>query len=121
MAGYETLQCNYQLVNGALYFTLAGRDFNNHRFIYFNLDTVLIKADSIYQLDDYNTKQNSGRYNSDVMYYIKGPAYRGEFNVKYFDSLKQIISGTFWFDAVDTATNKVIQVRDGRFDVHYTR
>ena len=43
----------------------------------------------------------------------------GEFKIEYFDSLKQIISGTFWFDAYDTS-GKLVQVRDGRFDVQFT-
>ena len=46
---------------------------------------------------------------------------RGQINIKFFDTVNQIVSGTFWFDAIDTATGKVVQIREGRFDLPYVR
>jgi hypothetical protein len=37
-----------------------------------------------------------------------------------FDTVQQIASGTFWFNAVDEKGDTV-KITDGRFDVHYTR
>ncbi|MGY3055597.1 hypothetical protein ACVWYG_003818 [Pedobacter sp. UYEF25] len=40
--------------------------------------------------------------------------YKGELNVSKFDETNQIVSGTFWFDAVNDSGEKV-EVREGRF------
>ena len=42
----------------------------------------------------------------------------GEIWVKKLDSINQIVSGTFWFDAVDS-NGIIVQVREGRFDMNY--
>ena len=56
---------------------------------------------------------------SGKIYYSK-PYLSGELMITKLDSLNQIISGTFWFDAIDTLSNTTVQIRDGRFDLHYT-
>lgn len=43
----------------------------------------------------------------------------GELHITRFDETKRIISGTFWFDGINDNGEKV-QVREGRFDMHYT-
>lgn len=42
----------------------------------------------------------------------------GEMNILRLDTTygKRIISGTFWFDAVDYVTKDTVQIREGRFD-----
>lgn len=40
----------------------------------------------------------------------------GEMRITKFDKQKRIVSGTFWFDAVNAAGEKV-EVREGRFDM----
>lgn len=42
--------------------------------------------------------------------------------MKYFyeDTINQIVSGIFWFDAVNEA-GEIVQVREGRFDVNFKR
>ncbi|TXE02102.1 hypothetical protein ESY88_13745 [Subsaximicrobium wynnwilliamsii] len=42
----------------------------------------------------------------------------GELNIIKLDEEEQILSGTFWFDCVDSEGN-VIEIRDGRFDLKY--
>lgn len=44
----------------------------------------------------------------------------GELTITHLDEERQIVSGTFWFDAVNKQGEKV-QVREGRFDMRYTR
>lgn len=44
----------------------------------------------------------------------------GELHISKFDETNQIVSGTFWFDAVNDKGEKV-EVREGRFDVHYVK
>ena len=43
----------------------------------------------------------------------------GEIKITKLDSNKQIISGTFWFDAINQNGEKV-EVREGRFDMIYS-
>ena len=43
----------------------------------------------------------------------------GVLNIIKLDTTEGIISGTFYFDALDTTTNEVVHVTDGRFDVKY--
>jgi hypothetical protein len=45
---------------------------------------------------------------------------RGELKITRFDPVNQIVSGTFWFDAKN-ATGKIVQVREGRFDLLYVK
>ena len=40
----------------------------------------------------------------------------GQLTIKHYDSIKYVISGTFYFDAVNNNGQKV-EVREGRFDV----
>jgi len=44
----------------------------------------------------------------------------GELTITYFDEINQIVSGTFWFTAVNDKGDTV-RVTDGRFDMPYTR
>ena len=45
----------------------------------------------------------------------------GSVHIQHFDTLQYILSGTFAFDAQDTTTGKVVQIREGRFDVKLSR
>ena len=42
----------------------------------------------------------------------------GELKITKLNTQQRIISGTFWYDAYDVNSNKV-EVREGRFDMHY--
>lgn len=52
--------------------------------------------------ENYNTSQN----------------YIGELHITKLDKEKNIISGTFWFDAVNEQGKKV-EIREGRFDMKF--
>lgn len=42
----------------------------------------------------------------------------GELKITKLDTQQRIISGTFWYDAINSNKEKV-QIREGRFDMHY--
>mgnify|MGYP003616427014 FL=1 len=42
----------------------------------------------------------------------------GEFKITYHNFNNAIISGTFWFDAINS-NGEIVKVREGRFDMHY--
>lgn len=43
---------------------------------------------------------------------------KGQINITHFDEINKIISGTFWFDALDPNGVKV-EIREGRFDLKF--
>src|SRR5690606_28232099 len=53
--------------------------------------------------------------------YYTNEIQRGLLTIKHFDNVSQIVSGTFWFDAIDNTTGKIVQIREGRFDLPYVR
>ncbi len=44
----------------------------------------------------------------------------GELKINKLDEINQIVSGTFWFDALNEKGEKV-EVREGRFDVKFVK
>ena len=59
-------------------------------------------------------------YISNNKTYYTQPYLSGELSITKLDIFNKIISGTFWLDAIDTLSNATVQIRDGRFDLHYT-
>ena len=45
----------------------------------------------------------------------------GQLTITHFDQQKQIVSGTFYFDAVETTKGDTVHVTDGRFDMNYAQ
>jgi hypothetical protein len=59
----------------------------------------------------------SNNVSSDIRYNTTATV-TGEFKVTKLNTQQQIISGTFWYDAINSGGEKV-EVREGRFDMHY--
>ena len=45
--------------------------------------------------------------------------YEGELNIKLIDKEKRIISGTFYFNAIDEKSNETVTITDGKFQIMY--
>jgi hypothetical protein len=79
-----------------------------------------------YELDEYNTLfKLAGKYDilDESLYFNRfytNLINKGELTITKFDDVNQIMSGTFWFDAVNDKGVKV-EVREGRFDVHFIK
>jgi hypothetical protein len=63
----------------------------------------------------------SGHYNfpdplSPQASYTSTTVLAGQLTIKHFDSIKYVVSGTFYFDALNSNGEKV-EIREGRFDV----
>ena len=110
------------------YLTIAAKNFYSKKVI--ALNGTLDSTDLIpktFQLISYNDQNGletgtfSGRYwiYSQNKHFTRPPVANGELNIKYFNRKKGIIAGTFWFDAIDTVTNDIIHITDGRFDLKY--
>jgi len=123
------LNCNYQVVNGQIFFRLAAnndRDSKDRRSIALFMENIEIEEGKKYSLAQSKSKfepQAMGQYltlDPTIATFLTDTFYVGELWVKKFDLEKNIVSGTFWFDAVNEQGQKV-QVREGRFDVLFGR
>lgn len=86
-------------------------------------DSLKIQEKNTYLLNN-NVFTKNGAWGGYIVLpneYFTKPYLQGELYISHLDSVKQIISGTFWFNAADTISNEKIQITDGRFDLHYTR
>lgn len=72
-----------------------------------------------YSLGDNNGTNSYGTYDLNVLddfpTYMTTENFTGELTITYHDIENFIVSGTFWFDAVDT-NGDIVEIRDGRFD-----
>jgi hypothetical protein len=127
-----SLNCNYQYlgsgINGGYYFVLSGT-----RKVGENLSSIGLYTDSLkinegdkLQLKVRQKNKASADYFKSLtattfeLFNTDGASYTGELWIKKLDTLNQIVSGTFWFDSVN-ANGQKAEIREGRFDVHYTR
>ncbi|CAM1363449.1 conserved protein of unknown function [Tenacibaculum soleae] len=89
--------------------------------IVIGIDNLTLKINKIINLDTERTSDS--RYGEFIISnindnYSTTPEITGELVITHHDYDKAIISGTFWFDAVNNAGEKV-EVREGRFDMKY--
>ena len=124
-----SLQCNYQFLNGSYYFILSGRNrsgTNPLTSVNLYTDSLPITQGLKLVLKNRINGTASGRYfgpESDInlaTYLTNDNLFTGELWIKKLDTINQIVSGTFWYDAVNNNSQKV-EIREGRFDMRYTR
>lgn len=65
------------------------------------------------------TSDSFGYFNDGSTSFLTDRTHLGKVTITFFDSNKQIISGTFQFQAKDRNSEKVIEISDGRFDITY--
>ena len=126
--------CQYQLI----YHTVTGYTFNVHASD--KIDGCHFKSVGIF-LDSIQLGQNTYALNTGVVKYGKrglvdiakgcppsplltywtDNTVTGQLTITHFDQQKQIVSGTFYFDAVEQTSGDTVHVTDGRFDMNYTQ
>ena len=126
--GNPILTCFYQYVNNDWQFGLGFS--NNQNSMIRNISIGL----NNYELNQNITiilKKNNGNVlnNSHANFtinaggnglgYVTNDIYKGELKITKLDQVNNIISGTFWFDAVNSNGVK-IEIREGRFDMQYS-
>jgi hypothetical protein len=87
-------------------------------------DTV--KTPGVYEISA-NTTYNSlaffywgaGASGGGGVFYDTDNTHKGYLIITRLDEQQRIISGLFYFDAIETTTGDVVHVTDGRFDMHY--
>jgi hypothetical protein len=107
------------------YFNVSGtkKDNNINETVSINLEALNLVQGQKYTLKNYpNVGEAFAQYftvdlQANINSYVTNNIFNGELYISKFDETKGIVSGTFWFDAVNSKGEKV-EVREGRFDVH---
>lgn len=116
------LESNFDVANGKLFFSISARD--NRQKKSSSSMALIVTADDLKEGQEYNLTSSKQGNSSASYYFIETTPKEyhtndkviGKVYLKYFD--KKIASGTFWFDAVSDAGEKV-EIREGRFDVRF--
>jgi hypothetical protein len=129
--GSPTLSSFYQHLNTSTaqgyYFNVAAKRKNkeNTEGISLHTEGLAIQQEGKYTLRNFpNDGEAFATYGINTggsinEYATEGP-FQGELHITRFDEAKSIVSGTFWFDAVNDRGEKV-EVREGRFDMLFSR
>lgn len=120
------LSCANQYINGGYYFQLTAisKGSSTNYSIGIFADSLKIENNVSYTLKTKNKREGIyGLYSiseiQGLINYMTDDRYIGELKITKLDEINRTVSGTFWFDAVDTNGGKV-EVREGRFDMPYT-
>ncbi|WP_426669158.1 DUF6252 family protein [Mucilaginibacter sp. McL0603] len=116
------LSCGYGLYSkGYLFNVTGGANVRSG-----NLATVSIQTDSLKISEgetvpltkDYVPGYASGIYLENLQYHMTNDNARGQLTITHLDTINQIVSGTFYFNAV-SANGDTVKITNGRFDMHY--
>ncbi|SHE75437.1 hypothetical protein SAMN05444278_10543 [Psychroflexus salarius] len=118
--------CNYEYEEGEFYFNLVFSDLRGTgvKTVSVRTSEIALQADSTYSLDQDNTIFDSfigggGLYGINATnYFYTNSANTGELTITRLDLSNSIISGTFWFDAINDKGD-IVEIREGRFDYQY--
>lgn len=126
------LTAYYQLIDGEYYFSVRFFKATNNNTIITGLEVasneLVIEPNNTYPLNITPTPSEVGAGGvcnksvlnvSQTSYYTQN-GYTGELTITHLDETNRIVSGTFWFDAVNE-DGEVVEVREGRFDVTYSQ
>lgn len=117
---------NYEYINGEFFFSLS---FDNQigtglKGVSIGTLRIDLQAGQTYILnknnqDDGDFTGGGGLYtiNTEIYYYTNADI-TGELTITRIDLSNSIISGTFWFDAINE-DGDVVEIREGRFDYVY--
>lgn len=117
--GGPTKQATYQFLNGHHFIVSVSQRSDDHVFgVQVEIKDMLLAGDITIALGKENAIGGYTEYKN-LNHYQTNNVHKGELKITRFDEANQIVSGTFWFDAVNEKGEKV-EVREGRFDMRYT-
>lgn len=90
------------------------------------LDSITIHQGDTIRLGNFGQYKNYGEYfvgnlNSaiGIRNYFTTDDLGGSIVISYLDEEKNIVSGKFWFDAIDSVNNDTVHITEGIFDMKY--
>ncbi len=124
--------CFYQYVDGGYHFMMRFSDFSGDDSSSVRLGTqnATIENGKTYSLNarPFYSNNEDGRGGGYEIYTLEpfSETYHsttneitGEMTITKLDFENNIVSGTFWFDAINDE-GEIVEVREGRFDMQYT-
>jgi hypothetical protein len=120
------VNCFYQLVDNKYFFTMAFSDLRGSDVKTVSVQTsrINLAVGQVYILNknpldnaDYTGGGGTFRLSSTNKFYTNTTK-TGELKIIKLDQTNSIISGTFWFDVINT-NGETVEVRQGRFDWRY--
>ena len=121
--GSPVVTCFYQFVNNGHHFSLgfSNDQLTNIRGVNIASHNLELQQGNTYQLVNDNGNSAFGSYyNVGDSQYFTTNIVTGELKITKLDQVNAIISGTFWFDGINSNGIKT-EVREGRFDMEYTQ
>ncbi|MFA7445427.1 MAG: DUF6252 family protein [Flavobacteriaceae bacterium] len=116
------LSCNY--TNGSNFnIRISEKLGENITSVFVFINNQLVEGET-YELVDYSQDIAYGVFTINTPpppnpnFYNTTSIVTGEFTITHHDFDNAILSGTFWFDAVNSE-GEIVEVREGRFDVEY--
>lgn len=124
----NVFQCFYQLVDGEYYFSISFRDKSSEISKSCNIisrkaeiqqgNTYVLKIGNGEDIEGYGGEYNFGI--TEPFSYDTSLLSTGELTITKLDFANNIVSGIFWFDAVNSS-GEVKKIREGRFDAQFTQ
>jgi len=117
--------CSYEEDNGEFYFLLRFSDMRGiiGRNLTVKTEKITLQEGETYALNvtlgnnNYDWTGGSGLYRVSSIFYTNS-IYSGELTITRNDLSRSIISGTFWFNAINDEGG-IVEIREGRFDWNY--
>jgi hypothetical protein len=117
---------NYEFFNGDFFFNLRFTDQRNgsNEGVRLRTQRIDLQVGETYILNlntesDGDFTGSGGEYQTSVSNeYLTTTTNTGELTITRLDLSNSIISGTFWFDAINEQGD-IVEIRDGRFDYVY--
>lgn len=121
--GGAPIQSQYMLIsaNGTVFYIAARRDIDNGSAdgVDVSTDSLKISEGEILPLTkSFTPGRAAGFYGINLTSYQTNTNATGQLTITHLDTIKQIVSGTFYFNAV-SKVGDTVRITNGRFDVHY--
>jgi hypothetical protein len=113
-----TQQVSYDFVNGGYSFGLSANHRDSNKSIRIFIGNEVINQGDTFILSTRGEFSNYGEYKNGLDRNFTNEDNIGEITFVKFDNINGIVSGNFWFDAMNE-DGEVVEIRDGRFDMKY--
>ncbi|MCF1191456.1 hypothetical protein LRR18_07655 [Mangrovimonas sp. AS39] len=119
-------QCFYQLVDGEYYFSISFNDKSNGTVGCQVVSRMMeINEGNSYELAmTFEENLGYGGFYYEIINYTNifstNQINNGNLTINYLDLENLIVSGTFWFDAINSS-GEIKEIREGRFDATFTQ
>ncbi|CAN5220514.1 hypothetical protein BH23BAC2_BH23BAC2_12220 [soil metagenome] len=118
----SVLHSQYLFHQGAYIFSLGINDRKKNQLVSISTKNVELEEGILYTLTTASSNSSSGIYvrglSGSENGFVTNETSIGELKISRIDRSNRIVSGTFWFNAMN-GKGEIVKVREGRFDVVY--